>query len=62
MDYQELSDLPCFADGIVWESEAKFVNFHFLTLKNGHLCPDPSIFFSLIRFFIMSCDGALQDT
>ena len=40
-DYQELSDLPCFADGTMWETEAKVGNFHFLMLKNCHLCPDP---------------------
>ena len=43
---QELSDLPHTADGTASESKAKVNNFHFLLLKNGHLCPDPWFFFS----------------
>ena len=52
-DYQEISDLPHFADGAVWESETKVVNFHFLTLKDSHLCPDPWIFFLSKVFYIV---------
>ena len=53
-DYQELLDLPRFADGTMWESEAKVGNFQFLTLKNCHLCPDPWIFFFLNKVFYIA--------
>ena len=49
-DYQELTDLPRFTDGTKWESKTKVDNFHFLTLKNSHLCPDSWIFSSWMRF------------
>ena len=52
-DYQKLPDLPCFADGTMWESEPIVGNFHFLTLKNGHLCPDPYFFFLNKVFYIV---------
>ena len=44
-DYQELSDLPRFADGTVLESESKVVNFHFLTLKNSLCAQTPEFIF-----------------
>ena len=51
-DYQELSDLPRFEDGTMWESEAKVGNFHFLTLKNCHCAQTPEFFLLNKVFYI----------
>ena len=45
--------LARFADDTVWESEAKVGNFHFLMLKNHHLCPDHGLFFFNKAFYVV---------
>ena len=52
-DYQELSNLLQFADGTVPESETKLGYFHFLTLKNSNLCPDP--WYLLLELGFLCC-------
>ena len=52
-DYQELSDLPRFADGTVLESESKVVNFHFLTLKTVFVPRPLNLFFLNEIFYIV---------